>query len=438
MTYIPRMCESASGWIGEGRLVYSTNRKPNTPLADNSALQQLQSQYKNAQTQRKATHVSGNTRKNTTPKGHVTVYDASKRMYVSATPEEAKLIQTANKTIKTPASNLPVVVEKPKYNFGEIFNNGSGFKINNPFISAGSETNAGSISGGIGTRAGLNGIGCRTGVRTTAAGVQNINLPVPVRSSSNNVNIPAIINRGSAEVQELQVISQTVNESKKSGIWSKLKSGISGLTSKLKNGISGLWTKAKSFVKTPKGKLGLAIAALALVGTALCCYVADRFSDKNKPNLTEGPSKIFMPKLGDENEDEAETVSKTEETNQEESEDTVNEENNDSVVAVPIADADNENAKNSQETTKDNSDKTTPVNPNIHKVVEGDNLWNIAKQNLKNMHKDDKNYEPTNKEILEKTEELMKLNNKEYEQPLPADSKKRKVLIIPDEEIKLK
>lgn len=82
-------------------------------------------------------------------------------------------------------------------------------------------------------------------------------------------------------------------------------------------------------------------------------------------------------------------------------------------------------------------------NPNVeekdkkYKVKKGDCLWNIAKQFLIDEHKKDSNYKPTNKEILDKTEELIKLNNKEYEKPLPKDSRKRNVKIFEDEEIKL-
>ena len=82
-------------------------------------------------------------------------------------------------------------------------------------------------------------------------------------------------------------------------------------------------------------------------------------------------------------------------------------------------------------------------NPNVgevndkYTVKKGDCLWNVAKQYLMDKHKDIPNYKPTNQEILDKTEELMKLNNKEYKKPLPQDSRKRNVLIVPNEKLKL-
>ena len=97
---------------------------------------------------------------------------------------------------------------------------------------------------------------------------------------------------------------------------------------------------------------------------------------------------------------------------------------------------------------KDNQAQANqPVNPTPTPVptkpadqtkppVKGDENQ-AAKQYLKDLHKDDPNYKPTNKEILEKTEELMRLNNKEYRQPLPSDSRKRVVVIHENEKIRL-
>ena len=64
-------------------------------------------------------------------------------------------------------------------------------------------------------------------------------------------------------------------------------------------------------------------------------------------------------------------------------------------------------------------------------VKKGDCVWNIAKQHLKDLHKSDPNYKPTDKEILEHTKELMKLNNLKYE----ADG--YVVIIHPEDRLKL-
>lgn len=82
-------------------------------------------------------------------------------------------------------------------------------------------------------------------------------------------------------------------------------------------------------------------------------------------------------------------------------------------------------------------DKKTEEKNNKYVVKKGDCLWNIAKAYLIEQHKDDPNYKPSNQEILDKTEELMKLNNKDYQKPLPEDSRKRNVLIVENEELNL-
>lgn len=66
-----------------------------------------------------------------------------------------------------------------------------------------------------------------------------------------------------------------------------------------------------------------------------------------------------------------------------------------------------------------------------YKVVKGDNVWNIAKKDLIANHKE-KDYKPTNAEILKRTKELIELNNLKFEKD------NYRVIIKPDQELKLK
>ena len=67
----------------------------------------------------------------------------------------------------------------------------------------------------------------------------------------------------------------------------------------------------------------------------------------------------------------------------------------------------------------------------LYTVVKGDNVWNIAKAHLKELHKDVEGYKPTNLEILNHTKEIMELNGLKYE----ADG--YRVLIYPEDKLKL-
>ena len=99
MTYVPRLAQSNHSWLGDGGVVYTTGYRPNTPFADNLALQQLQKPYIDAQIQRRASQSANKVARQTSRQGHVTVYDAVKRQYVSATPEEASFIRDVNKEV---------------------------------------------------------------------------------------------------------------------------------------------------------------------------------------------------------------------------------------------------------------------------------------------------------------------------------------------------
>ncbi len=80
---------------------------------------------------------------------------------------------------------------------------------------------------------------------------------------------------------------------------------------------------------------------------------------------------------------------------------------------------------------KPDPDNANPAqNNNEYTVVKGDNVWNIAKQHLKDLN-NDPNYKPTNAEILKHTKELMELNQLEFE----ADG--YHVMIKPNEKLKL-
>lgn len=88
------------------------------------------------------------------------------------------------------------------------------------------------------------------------------------------------------------------------------------------------------------------------------------------------------------------------------------------VVPAPVADDENkedkvdkkdnaEKADKSEEARKRN-DRTLPQN---YTVKKGDNVWNIAKRRLQEMN----GKKPTDKEIMNYTNELLKLNKLEYE-----------------------
>ena len=123
----------------------------------------------------------------------------------------------------------------------------------------------------------------------------------------------------------------------------------------IKGFLGGLADGLKTFAKTKKGKIGLAAAALAAV-VAGGVYLYNRNKDHN----------------------------------------------------IPVSDS-----------SPINDLANAPVNGEMtangpYTVAKGDNIWCIARSHLMETHKDTKDYKPTDVEIYQHVEEIMKLNGLEY------------------------
>ena len=283
------------------------------------------------------------------------------------------------------------------------------------------------------------------------------NLGLSRTAKSAQASASAFIEHGLTDTEK--ALGETTKESK--GIWGAVK----GLFGKAKNGLSSGWTKFKSFAKTPKGKWSLAAAAVVVVAAGIWAYLADRFSEKNNPEIT-SPSKIFMPKLATEEEDDNIPEIETEvieETDDKKVDDEETKTDSTKVVPVPVdTDKDNETdevndadktdkADNTNETktpateeekkeaeevvkanNAENKKEVGKIDGDEYEVVKGDCVWNIAKAHLKELNKDKADYTPSNIEILRHTKELMEINDLHYE----ADN--YVVIIQPGQKLKLK
>ena len=283
------------------------------------------------------------------------------------------------------------------------------------------------------------------------------NLGLSRTAKSAQESASAFIEHGLTDTEK--ALGETTKESK--GIWGAVK----GLFGKAKNGLSSGWTKFKSFAKTPKGKWSLAAAAVVVVAAGIWAYLADRFSEKNNPEIT-SPSKIFMPKLATEEEDDNIPEIETEvieETDDKKVDDEETKTDSTKVVPVPVdTDKDNETdevndadktdkADNTNETktpateeekkeaeevvkanNAENKKEVGKIDGDEYEVVKGDCVWNIAKAHLKELNKDKADYTPSNIEILRHTKELMEINDLHYE----ADN--YVVIIQPGQKLKLK
>ena len=191
-------------------------------------------------------------------------------------------------------------------------------------------------------------------------------------------------------------------------------------------------SKITKLLKGKKGKAGLIAAAVLAVGAGVTALVKSGKKDDTAPvnenlELVTDPENIIGPVLPEE--EAADTTGTTDTT--------------DTTVVIPPAGSD------TTEVTSPAGADTTETAPteevpeqliipgadgapsDLYTVVKGDNVWNIAKAHLKELHKDVEGYKPTNLEILNHTKEIMELNGLKYE----ADG--YRVLIYPEDKLKL-
>lgn len=194
-------------------------------------------------------------------------------------------------------------------------------------------------------------------------------------------------------------------------------------------------SKITKLLKGKKGKAGLIAAAVLAVGAGITALVKSGKKDDTAPvnenlELVTDPENIIGPVLPEE--EAADTTGTTDTTDA-----------TDTTVVIPPAGSDT-----TEVTSPDGADttETAPTEEvpeqliipgadgapsDLYTVVKGDNVWNIAKAHLKELHKDVEGYKPTNLEILNHTKEIMELNGLKYE----ADG--YRVLIYPEDKLKL-
>ncbi len=200
-----------------------------------------------------------------------------------------------------------------------------------------------------------------------------------------------------AKLQQAQILQP------KQGFFSKLKNTKIAQTatnagSKIWNGLKSGFGKIGNFFKGKGGKVGLALAA----GAALVAggkYLYDKYNEPAKDSQTQLPlaEEDFSP-------DEQAQILKDE---------LICEQDNTRVATQPILETIPPVKAEETSPVTEPAEETLQL-PTEYEVKKGDNVWNIAKQHLKDLNPDP-DYKPTNAEILKHTKELIALNELHYE-----------------------
>lgn len=186
---------------------------------------------------------------------------------------------------------------------------------------------------------------------------------------------------------------------KKQSFWTKLKNtklfkSTGNAIKKVGNSLKSGFSKIGKFFKGKGGKIGLAIAA----GAALIAggkYLYDKY---NEPKTTT-PQENTTPNYAEEEFSPDEQALIAQQDNTRVAQQPI-------LKPIPVVETETDKVTEPEE--------TTPPVPTEYEVKKGDNVWNIAKQHLKDLS-DDPNYQPTNAEILKHTKDLIALNELHFE-----------------------
>lgn len=217
------------------------------------------------------------------------------------------------------------------------------------------------------------------------------------------------------------------------------KATLTSFATKLKpSNVSQKLGKIGSIFSTKGGKIGLGVVAgLGLAAGIAYLLANNKETDANKSKLEEKIAELTGSKPKNDNstvnnvpeeKPDATRVEKPVIVNTSDESDKTPELKDENQANKP---AENNKEEENSAVAEEKEEAPKQAEKAYHDVKAGDNVWNIAKKHLKDIHKDDESYRPSNNEIAKHTKELMEINNLKYEKD------NYRVIINPGDKIQL-
>ncbi len=254
----------------------------------------------------------------------------------------------------------------------------------------------------------------------------------PVRQK-NTAGTPSPWSQGAWDSQRVDLVGEAPADVSKP----KKKPYVTPEVTVKTNKPKGFFGNIKNAVKGKKGKAALVAAGIAVVAGAIALFNG---KDDNKVKKEEPVKPIVEEPVTEEISEQQEVIEPEKENQPENLADVTQ-----TMPVAPVEEAaqpENESqlenladvtqtmpAASVEEAAQPESEQTANGE---YEVKKGDSVWKIAEQNLKDLHKDEPDYVPTDKEILMETRRIMKNNN------LKLEEDKYHVLIKPGDILNLK